>query len=109
MMTKQEALTIATAFRDRQGYKTTIDAGTDARRYDSVEGVTGPAWVIEAPLPPSTLEGTNTITYVVSVAEKTVKYIINSSGFIKHPDELDAGFSDDELDELRDMGFDVLD
>ncbi|MDI1476253.1 hypothetical protein [Polyangium sp. y55x31] len=108
-MTKQEALAIATAFQDRQGYKTTIDAGTDVRLYDSFEGVTGPAWVIEAPLPPSTFEGTNTITYVVSVAEKAVKFIINSSGFIKHPDRPDADFSDDELDELRDMGFDVLD
>ncbi|MDI1442568.1 hypothetical protein [Polyangium sp. 6x1] len=108
-MTKQEALEIATAFRDRQGYETTIDAGTDARLYDSMEGVTGAAWVIEAPLPPSTIEGTNTITYVVSVVEKRVEYIINSSGFIKRPDELDMGFSDDELDELREMGFDVLD
>ncbi|MDC3960478.1 hypothetical protein [Polyangium jinanense] len=108
-MTKQEALIIATAFRDRQGYKTTIDAGTPARLYDSFECVTGPAWVIEAPLPPSTLEGTNTITYVVSVAEKAVKCIINSSGFIKRLDELDTSFSDDELDELRDMGFEVLD
>lgn len=108
-MTKQEALAIATAFRDKQGHKTTIDDRTDARLYDSFEGVTGPAWVIEAALPPSTFEGSDTLTYVVSIAEKTVKYFINSSGFIKYPDKPDADFTDDELDELRDMGFDVLD
>ena len=108
-MTKDEALAIATEFRDREGHHTTIDERTNARLYDSFEKVAGAAWVIEAPLPPSTFEGSNTLTYVVSVDERSVVYFINSSGFLKYADSPDPGFDDDELEELRAMGFEVID
>jgi hypothetical protein len=108
VMTKDEALAIATEFSDREGHRTTIDEHTNARLYESFENVTGAAWVIEAALPPSTFEGSNTLTYVVSVAERSVKYFINSSGFNKYPDDPESEFDDDELEELRAAGFEIL-
>lgn len=106
-MTKQEALAIAAEYRDRKGYETTIDEHTKATLYDRFEHVDGAAWLIEAALPPSSFEGSGTLTYVVSVDAREVAFIINSSGFNHFPGD-DEGFDDDEIAELKAMGFDVI-
>lgn len=108
-MNSKEALQIAAIFRKRRGHLTDIGPYTPALWYDSFEFVDGPAWIIEAALPPSNFEGSDTITYVVSVKEKCVKYIINSSGFPKFPDGPDYAFTPDELEELKEMGFKIID
>lgn len=108
-MTKEQALQIAAVFKKRCGHRTNISPYTAVMWYDSFEFIDGPAWIIEAPLPPSTFEGSDTITYVVSVAENCVKYIINSSGFPKFPNEPDYAFTPEELEELREMGFEIID
>jgi len=107
-MTQEEAVKLAYAYQQRCGYNTTIDETTTVTWYDNFEAVDGPVWAVEAAFPPSTFEGTDTITYIVSVDDKAVKFIINSSGFIKYPHRGNANFTDGELDELRDAGFDVL-
>lgn len=108
-MTKEQALQIAAVFKKRRGHLTTIGPQTPVLWYDSFEFVDGPAWIIEAPLPPSNFEGSDTITYVVSVHEQCMKYIINSSGFPKFDDEPQYAFTTQELEELREMGFDIID
>lgn len=109
-MERARAIAIATAYQDRHGLGTTIDDRVDAVLYASISDVEGPAWVIEAALPPSSFEGSNTITYVVSVREARVEFIVNGSGFQKRPHEgAEPQFDDDELQELRDAGFEVLD
>lgn len=107
-MNHEEALQIAAVFRKRRGHQTDIGPHTPVIWYDSMEFVDGPAWVIEAPLPPSNFEGSDTITYVVSVKEKCVKYIINSSGFPKFPNEQDYAFTPEELEQLKQMGFNII-
>ena len=107
-MTREQALQIAAQHQCRMYFKTKIDSQTPCIYYAQFEGIDGPAWIVEAALPPSTFEGSDTLTYVVSVREVRVKYIINASGFPKY-EGTDIPFTAEELDELRDMGFDVAD
>lgn len=107
-MDSKEAIQIAALFKIRQGHQTNFSPQTQALWYDAFEYVDGPAWLIEVPLPPSNFEGSDTLTYVVSVNEKCVKYIINSSGFPKFPNAPDHAFTTEELDELKAMGFNII-
>ena len=52
-------------------------------------------------------DGTDTVNYIVSISEKKCKFIINSSGFLKFEED-EVGFTDGDLDELRDDGFDSI-
>lgn len=107
-MDKEQALKIALLYQRKHHYTTKISAHTTAIWYEAFESVDGPAWIIEASLPRSTFEGSDTLTYVVSVKERCAKYIINASGFPKFPDDPQYSFTDKELDELKEMGFDIL-
>lgn len=108
MMPRDQALELAVAYQNRHGLSTKIDSLTRAVFYHSFEQVDGPAWIIEAALPPSSFEGTGSLTYIVSAKEQCVKFIINASGFIKYPHEGAPGFSDDELQELKEAGFNIV-
>lgn len=107
-MTKEKAYEIAEAYQQKYNFNTRINESTKVVLYNDFEFVDGPAWIVEANLPPSNFEGTDTLTYVVSIKFKRVEYIINSSGFPKFPHGKYAEFSDEDLDELRDAGFDIL-
>ena len=55
----------------------------------------------------SKFDGTDTVNYIVSISEKKYKFMNISSGFLKLEED-EVGFTDGDLDELRDNGFDSI-
>lgn len=100
-LSKDEALAIAQKYQAAYQVGGALDHTAQFSHYPSFENVDGSAWLIEALLPPSTFEGTGTLTYVVGEKTRAVQFIINPSGFYAYPhqDNSATEFTDEDLED----------
>ena len=72
-MELEEALDIAEAWLNGRKSEGTLHRDTGYFYEDGLDAVKEPVWVVSAQLPPSHLEGNDTLTIIISMKDKVVK------------------------------------
>ncbi len=83
-VTLKRAHEIAEAYQQRWRLKGAINADKSSF-YDSFYRVQGAVWLVILDMPPTSFEGGDEVTIVVSIDQREVHHIITRSGFDKYP------------------------